>query len=282
MTNRTPQLFFVVSFIVFALLVNFGGETTETRVRGAEDRVVVSAPVQVALAFGDRFLAANLEVIRLAATGMEINSVTGTIDGRYLLRAHQAVTELNACHEDNYYLANSILAWAGADNEANEILLAAANCRHWDFLPAFLYGFNQYFFNRNVSEAQRGLEMAAMRSSENANAMRRFSIMIAAEEIDDEAVALAYLKEQQAQASDPSLANSLMDRVVRLEGLITLRDAQREFEAKGNGLLRSAQTLLEANILEAFPTDPHGIGYEFIDGQFKLRQLRIQGVERPQ
>lgn len=272
----------LASFLIFVALVRFGSEAHGPRFDGAEDRVVISSPVQVALAFGDRFLAANLETIRLAATGMEINPVTGTIDGRYILRSHQTVTELNACHEDNYYLANAILAWGGADEEANKVLLAAAQCRFWDFLPAFLYGFNQYFFGRNVQEAQRGLEMAAQRSGENANAMRRFSIMIAAEELDDEAMALAYLREQQMQASDPSLADSLSDRVVRLERLIELRNAQKKYEAELGEPLPSAQALIDSGIMEAFPIDPLGIGYEFIDGKFKLRQLRIQGVERPQ
>lgn len=267
---------------MFVVLVRYGNEPLEPSFSGAEDRVVISAPIQVSLAFGDRFLAANLETMRLAATGMEINPVTGTVDGRYLLRAHQTVTQLNACHEDNYYLANSILSWGGADDEANKVLLAAAQCRYWDFLPAFLYGFNQYFFNRNIEEAQRGLEMAAQRSDENANAMRRFSIMIAAEELDDEAMALAYLREQQSQAADPTLADSLADRVLRLERLIELRNAQKKYEGKFGEPLTSPQALLDAGILEAFPIDPLGIGYEFIDGQFKLRQLRIQGVERPQ
>lgn len=282
MKNRLPRLLALFAMLIYVVLVRVGSEPVGSRINGAEDRVVVSAPIQVVLALGDRFLAANLETMRLATTGMEVNPVTGTIDGRYLLRAHQTVTELNPCHEDNYYLANSILAWGGADDEANKVLLAAAECRYWDFLPAFLYGFNQYFFNRDIKEAQRGLEMAAQRSGENANAMRRFAIMIAAEELDDEAMALAYLREQQRQASDPALAESLSDRVVRLERLIELRNAQSKYEEAVGKPLPSPQALLESGIIDAFPIDPLGIGYEFIDGQFKLRQLRIQGVERPQ
>lgn len=282
MKSRVPQIVTLISFLFFAALVRIGSEIDGSNFDGVEDRVVVSAPVQVALAFGDRFLAANIEVIRLAATGMDINPVTGNVDGKYLLRAHQTASKLNACHEDNYYLANSILTWGGGDSEANKILLEAAQCRYWDFLPAFLYGFNQYFFNRDIEAAQRGLEMAAQRSDENANAMRRFSIMIGAEELDDEAMALAYLKEQQRLASDPALAESLSERVVRLERLITLRNAQRTYEKKVGEPLPSPQALLDSGILDAFPNDPLGIGYEFVDGQFRLRQLRIQGVERPQ
>lgn len=243
---------------------------------------MIAAPLQVVLALGDRYLAANVETIRLASTGMNINRNTGEVDGKYLLRGHLAVSELNPCHEDNYYLANALLAWGGAEESANGILWAAIQCRHWDFFPAFLYGFNQYFFNRNVLEAQNALEIAAERSLENANAMKRFSVMIGAEEFDDEAMALAYLEEQQAQAQDSALAESLQNRVDRLKGLILLREVQAIYEAEYDEPLSSPQALLDAGLLESFPTDPLGIGYEFVDGQFKLRQLRIQGVERPQ
>lgn len=258
------------------------GSQQDSLAEGPVDRIVVPPSFQVVLAFGDPYLAANFEVMRLATTGMEANPTTGSIDGHYLLRAHKAATQLNPCHEDNYYLANAILGWGGADQEANDILWSAAQCRHWDFLPAFLYGFNQYFFNRNVAEAQRGLELAAERDPRNASAINRFSIMIEAEELDDEAMALAYLKEQQSQAHDPGLAKSLQDRVVRLEGLIQLREAQAAYESEYGEPLPSPQALLDSGLLEAFPTDPLGLGYEFEDGIITLRQLRIQGVERPQ
>lgn len=58
---------------------------------------------------GDRFLAADLELIRLSATGMD----NGSTDAEYLIRAQRVVAELNPCHEDNYYLANGLLAWGG-------------------------------------------------------------------------------------------------------------------------------------------------------------------------
>ena len=279
---RCMPFFFFASYLSFVLFTN---SVTQVNLRsnvGSIDRVVVSAPVQVLMAAGDRFLAANLESMRLAATGMDINPLTGSVDGRYLLRAHDVVTRLNACHEDNYYLANAILAWGGADEEASTILLKAAECRYWDFLPPFLYGFNQYFFERNISEARRGLELAAERSSANARLIRRFAIMITAEELDDQAMALAYLEEQKAQTSDKALAASLEDRIRRLEGLIALRNAQEVYEVQNGVDLQSPQQLVNSGLLEAIPEDPLGIGYDFVGGQFKLRQLRIKGVERPQ
>lgn len=278
---RYPSIILILISIYWAVVFN-SDQFQSDLVRGSGDRVVVAAPLQVALAFGDRYLAANFETIRLAATGMNVSGKSGQVDGQYLLRGHLVVSELNPCHEDNYYLANALLAWGGAQGAANSILWDATQCRHWDFLPAFLYGFNEYFFNRDIGEAQKALEIAANRSAENSVAMKQFSIMIGLEEFDDEAMALAYLQQQQKQTEDPALSESLRDRVDRLLGLIQLREAQFVYESEYGEPLTSPQTLLEKGLLDSFPVDPLGIGYEFIDGQFKLRELSIQGVERPQ
>lgn len=278
---RYPALLLLVVALYWGLVLSTSTSKVGN-VAGPEGRVVIAAPLQVALAFGDRYLAANIEAMRLAATGMEANPETGAIDGNYLLRGHLAVSELNPCHEDNYYLANALLAWGGADESSNKILDVATQCRHWDFLPPFLYGFNEYFFNRNIPEAQNALKIAASRSPDNSEAMKRFSIMIGTEEFDDEAMALAYLEEQKSQAKSSTLSKSLQDRIVRLQGLLILRSAQAAYETEYDQQLVSPEELLSKEILNTFPNDPLGIGYEFVDGKFKLRQLRIQGVERPQ
>ena len=176
---------------------------------------------------GDRFLAASLETMRLAATG----AGWGLADTGYLVRAQQEVAELNPCHEDNYYLANGLLTWGGADREGTEVLRRAMQCRFWDELPAFFYGFNQAFFNKDIAEASRALEMAAQRSAGNAAGFRKLAIMLQAESFADEKLALDYLAQQRAATSDPKLHGMLDKRVVRLQGLVALREAQRRAEA---------------------------------------------------
>ena len=98
-----------------------------------EGRVVIAAPVLLLLFGGDRFLAANLEVMRLAATGVD----WGQADTSYLIRAQHEVARLNPCHEDNYYLANGLLTWGGAEQEGSAVLRWATECRFWDELPPF-------------------------------------------------------------------------------------------------------------------------------------------------
>ncbi len=243
------------------------------RVR-VQDRVVISAPILLALYGGDRFLAANLEVIRLAATGMD----DGLSDTGYLVRAQQVVAQLNACHEDNYYLANGLLTWGGAVSEGNQVLRAAVQCRAWDFVPAFFYGVNLAFFQRDIAEAQRMLELGAQRSPENAAGLRKLAVMLRAESFADEKLALNYLIQQRDSASEPKLHDMLDKRVVRLQGLVALREAQRSFEPK-NGRLISLDQLIESGLLPALPVDPLRLGYELKAGRIILKKMKIAGME---
>lgn len=238
------------------------------------DRVVIAAPVLLALYGGDRFLAANLEAMRLSATGTD----QGLTDTGYLVRAQREVARLNACHEDNYYLANGLLTWGGAVDEGNDVLRAAIDCRFWDDIPAFFYGVNQAFFRRDIVAAKWALELAAQRAPENAASLHKLVVMLQAESFADERLALNYLVQQRDTASDPKLRQMLAQRVVRLQGLVTLREAQRRYEA-AHGPLQALQQLIEQGLLDSLPIDPLRLGYELQNGRIVLKKLRIPGME---
>ena len=238
------------------------------------DRVVIPAPLLVALHGGDRFLAADLETMRLAATGLDDQGV----DTGYLVRAQREVARLNPCHEDNYYLANGLLTWGGAVEEGNDVLRAAVECRFWDEIPPFFYGINLAFFQRDNEEAARVLEIGAQRSPQNAAAMRKLAVMLRAEQFADERLALNYLIQQRDSAADPKLQDMLDKRVVRLQGLIALREAQRRYEQE-HGPLATLDQLVAQHLIESLPTDPLRLGYELRDGHIELKKLKIAGLE---
>ncbi len=240
------------------------------------DRVVISAPVQLLMYAGDRFLAANLENIRLMATAPVSSDINTTL---YLSRAHILVSELNPCHEDNYYVGNAQLSWGGAEQGGTRLLERATECRQWDWYPPYFNGINQYFFQRNTEKAKQSLYIAAERSLENAAALKKAAIMIASAQFKDDRVALNYLMQQQSQAKDAKLKRMLGLRVSRLEGLIALREAQQRFEEKHDQSLKSPQQLISSGELEKFPIDPMGIGYTYKDGFFQLRKLKIPDME---
>ncbi|WP_457981598.1 hypothetical protein L0Y47_04440 [Ectopseudomonas composti] len=239
-----------------------------------EGRVVMSAPLLLTLFGGDRFLAANLESMRLSITGVDF----GQADTRYLIRAQQEVAELNPCHEDNYYLASGLLTWGGADREGAEILKRAMECRFWDELPAFFYGFNQAFFNDDLAGASRSLELAALRATDNAAGFRKLAVMLRAESFSDEKLALEYLIQQRNSTNDPKLRDMLDKRVVRLQGLVDLRLAQRRYTSQ-YGPLSDLVQLVTSGELVAIPDDPLRLGYELRDGRIELRRLKIAGME---
>lgn len=272
--NR-PLLLALLGFALFSTASQWRAHTSLPDVPLIEGRVVISAPVLLALFGGDRFLAANLETMRLAATGVD----WGQADTGYLVRAQHEVAELNPCHEDNYYLANGLLTWGGADREGSEVLRRASACRFWDEFPPFFYGFNKFFFERDVDTAALYLEEAASRATANAAAFRKLAIMLKAEQIQDEQLAVDFLQAEYDQATDPKLKAMLAKRVVRLQGLVVLRDAQRRYEVLTGKPLAEPGQLIEHGLLAAFPEDPLNLGYEFIDGRIVLKKLKVAGVE---
>lgn len=242
-----------------------------------KDRVVVSAPVLTALYAGDRFLAANMEAIRLSATAVD----QGQADIHYLVRAQVVVAQLNACHEDNYYLANGLLTWGGAVAEGNEVLRRAMSCRFWDGIPPFFYGVNLAFFEKDKTQAVQALELSAERWPENAVTLRRMAIMLRAEALADERLAVNYLMQQRDTTHDPKLREMLDKRVIRLQGLIDLRAAQRRYE-EAHGPLQDFQQLVDSGEMAMLPQDPLRLGYELRDGRIEFRELKIPGMENQQ
>lgn len=252
-------------------------EQVQVRIPGAPAAVVLPAAVQVFLYAGDRYLAANIEQARAAMSG------GGLRDDEVLFRvhAHRVVSQLNPCHADNYWIGNAELTWGGAHDQGSAILRRAMECRFWDEWPAFFYGFNKYFFERDVSEARRALEIAAERAdAKNAAAYRNLSVMLLAGQTEDARLALDLVRSERDKATDSGLRKLLEQRALRLEGLVLLRRARADFEARFGRKLVNPEELLEAKIIEEFPQDPLKLGYEFKNGEFHLRRLRHEGLER--
>lgn len=275
MRRRTSLLLALLAFALFATIAAWRAQQPVLLTpQLSADRVVIPAPLLVVLHGGDRFLAADLETMRLSATGMDDRGV----DTGYLVRAQREVARLNPCHEDNYYLANGLLTWGGAVDEGNEVLRAAVECRFWDEFPPFFYGINLSFFQRDNEEAARVLEIGAQRSTHNAAAMQRLAVMLRAEQLADERLALNYLTQQRDSATDAKLRDMLDKRVIRLQGLIYLREAQRRYEID-QGPLTDLQQLIHQGIIAELPTDPLRLGYELRNGRIELKKLKIAGLE---
>lgn len=242
------------------------------------DRVVVPPALQAILVGGDRFLAADIEAIRALATLNDAPDASSD-NLSFAVRSRDAVARLNPCHEDNYYLANALLTWGGAANYGNDVLKRATECRFWDEFPPFFLGFNLFYFNHDAAAGKTALELAADRSKSNGAVLRKLAIMLTAETLED-AAALAYLDKERAQAKDERLRGMLEKRIARLQGLMKLRQGQALYAERFGKALEDPQQLIEAGILSDFPEDPMKIGYEFEEGIFRMREVKIPGMEQ--
>jgi hypothetical protein len=262
----------VLASVAFLANAVWTKDTVPSTVPDLLDRVVVSAPLQVAMYGGDRYLAANLEAIRVGATGVN----AGEANTHYLLRAERMISDLNPCHEDNYYTANALLTWAGGEQQAGEILGQAIQCRFWDEYPPFFLGFNQYFFHRNYVEAQRNIELAASRSIDRVSSFTKLAIMIKAESFKNERLAFDFLIQERDKTRNEKLRKMLDVRAERIAGLLRLRDAQDLYESQVGKKLANPGQLLESGLLRDFPKDPMNIGYRFQDGLFQMVEVKVQ------
>jgi hypothetical protein len=192
---------------------------------------------------------------------------------------HQAVAILNPCHEDNYYVANALLAWAGSVEGAIAILRGATACRFWDEVPPFFLSYNLYFFKQRLLEAKQAVFEAASRATNNRAGFLRMGIFYEAETYPDIRSARNFLVGQRDQARDAKLKMLLDRRIGRLDGLITLQDAQAAFEKRHARRLRLPNELISSGILKSFPEDPVRLGYIFKDGRFELKELKMRGPQ---
>lgn len=264
----------LLGIILFQLGNSFIGLSTPVQQKESAASIVLPPTIQVLLYGGERFLAGNIEAVR----ALHSFGANRKDEHEFRMRSHIAASRLHPCSEDNYWIGNANLSWGGNAQAGLELLLNARNCRFWDEWPAFFYGFNQYFFNQNMSAAQESLNLAAERARDEQNAIffKTFAIVLASKEKKDTRLALQLLKTERDQATDKRLRANIETRIQRLEGLLTLRDAQEEFEARFNSTLKHPQELISSGILKNIPVDPLGIGYEFREQTFHLRQLRIR------
>jgi hypothetical protein len=95
-----------------------------------EMQVALPLFVQVAMAGGDRFLAANIAAIRALWVD---NFKMQREEFKVLAKVQEDVSWLNPGHEDNYYIAAAILPWNGELDAAQRILARATMARRFDY-----------------------------------------------------------------------------------------------------------------------------------------------------
>lgn len=224
-----------------------------------EMQVALPRFVQVAMAGGDRYLAANLATWRaLVASTENMQKDNYAIQGR--LQADAAW--LNPSHEDNFYVAAAILPWYGELEAAQYVLRRASESRPYDWQPALYYAFNIYHFERDPARAAQWLQKAAPQIPSEDNRYMLEGVAVSwFEKGYQPATAVKVIESMAETARSGGFKKFLLLRAERLRTLLTLQEAGESYRTRYGKPIRSLQDLVDARLIGAVPADPFGFGF---------------------
>lgn len=230
--------------------------------------VAIPLPAQVALAGGDRYLAANIGAWRALMVGVD-KLPRATLTALAMTQAD--VSFLNPAHEDNYYMAAAILPWAGEVERAQTILGRAIEARPYDAYPPFFYAFDQVHFFGDARGAAETARRAATRVSDVGLGQALTVLAVKwTERGEDLQTAIDTVAIMASRTQDRQLRGFLQGRVKRLEGLRTLREAASRYQARTGRFPAALDDLQAAGDLREIPVDPEGAGYSIVAGTIVL------------
>ena len=226
--------------------------------------------VQVFMAMGDRYLAANLASIRALVVATDKMQPD---EFKILAKVQEDVSWLNPAHEDNYYIAFAILAQYGELDSAQTILARASRARFFDYQPSFFYAFNQWYYKHDPAGAAAWLREAAEKLPDPDQRLTMQNM--AARWIDkaqDTELAIRVVEAMAKEAKRRDFRAYLELRVVRLRQLHQLRIAAVAYRERFGKPLSKLSDLVDSGVLPALPMDPFGFGFDFDpQGEIVLR-----------
>ena len=241
-----------------------------------EMEVALPRFVQVLMAAGDRYLAANLAGFRALVVSTETMSAENY---RILGIVQSDAAWLNPAHEDNYYLAAAILPWAGELAAAQYVLRRASDARPFDTGPPFFYGFNELHFRKRPAEAAKWLLIAASHADNDMDQIQLQQMAaLWVSKGEDIEFSIRLHRAMARETRYTSFARFLERRADRLENLLMLdRAIARYREITGESPTR-LQQLVEASIVPAIPTDPFAMRY-VIDTNGRVGLAKLDAAE---
>lgn len=220
--------------------------------------VAISPTVQIPLAGGDPFLAANLAVFRATMVAVqELNPA----DYPILAKVQDDASRLNPSQEDNYYIAQGILPWIGEHQTAISILERATSARERDFLPPYFLGFDHMYFEGKFEVAGQYYRIAADRVGGKSRDALLNTAAKFMEKGEDPTNAIQFIQGLIKSTRNKGLQHFLQARIVRLERLVILREATERYRERFNKPPSDLTELVKSGILKDLPTDPLGVGY---------------------
>jgi hypothetical protein len=226
---------------------------------------IMPGVVNVFMGLGDRYLAANLLVIKSI-----ISIGQGEIHFKDKAQLHLQAIYLNGYNEDNYYQASASLPWNGFVDEGQQILKQARKVRDFDPWPAFYEGFSEFYFYKNYTRAADLSLVAADRSAGN---NRQLFKDLAAKWLTSSAnynLALTLVTELEQNTKSMATKQRLNGRKQRLKNLIMLEELVVEYNRLFTSWPINLSSLLEKGLLEEIPIDPWGWQYMLTENGSKV------------
>lgn len=235
-----------------------------------EMQTVLPRAVQVVMAVGDRYLAANLAGFRALVASTE----TMTRDNYRIQAQVQAdAAWLNPYHEDNYYVAAAILPWNDEIDAAQYVLKRAALARVFDWQPAFYFAFNELTFHKSPSIAAEWLKRSADAASDEMQKMQLQQL--AAQWVaksEDPSLAIRLHRAMARETRYKAFSAFLEKRAQRLENLMRIDDALVSYRQQSGRVPAAIAELVAAGVLDNIPLDPFGADYVVgADGKARIR-----------
>jgi hypothetical protein len=244
-----------------------------------EMQVALPLFIQVAMAGGDRFLAANIAAIRALWVD---NFKMQREEFKVLAKVQEDVSWLNPGHEDNYYIAAAILPWNGELDAAQRILARATLARRFDYHPAFYYAFHLLHFKGDAVGASNWMREAAEYLPEGNNRLQMQNLAaIWLDKADDLELAISVVGAMAKEANRGDFRRYLEQRVIRLQMLREMRAAAASYQQRFGRPITALTDLVASGIITELPKVPFGFGFA-IDkqGQVVLQDSRPKAPER--
>jgi len=224
-----------------------------------EMQVALPLFVQVAMAGGDRFLAANIAAIRALWVD---NFKMQREEFKVLAKVQEDVSWLNPGHEDNYYIAAAILPWNGELDAAQRILARATMARRFDYQPAFYYAFDLLHFKGDAVGASNWMREAAEYLPEGDNRLQMQNLAaIWLDKAGDLDLTIGVVQAMAKQANRGDFRRYLEQRVVRLQMLREMRTAAAKYQQRFGRPIAALNDLVVSGIVAELPKLPFGFGF---------------------
>lgn len=259
--------------------VNLRLKLAPRQIVNIEMQVALPLFVQVAMAGGDRFLAANVAAIRALWVD---NFKMQRDEFRILAKVQEDVSWLNPGHEDNYYIAAAILPWNGELDAAQRILARATLARRFDYQPAFYYAFHLLHFKGDAIGASHWMREAAQYLPEGNNRLQMQNLAaIWLDKAGDLDLAIRVVETMAKEANRGDFRRYLEQRVIRLQMLREMRAAAASYQQRFGRPITALTDLVASGIIAELPKVPFGFGFA-IDkqGQVVLQDSRPKAPER--